>query len=47
MRVGLEIYLEDIEIAERLHRTTFNYSNEIFKAKYEGKIYQFRNYCGR
>ena len=44
MRVGLDIYLEDIEMAERLQRTSLNYSNVNFQAKYEGKIYQFRNY---
>ena len=44
MRLGLEIYLEDIEMAERLQRTSKNYSKVNFQAKYEGKIYQFRNY---
>jgi phenylpropionate dioxygenase-like ring-hydroxylating dioxygenase large terminal subunit len=44
MRLGLEIYLEDIEMAERLQRTSKNYSKVKFQAKYEGKIYQFRNY---
>lgn len=44
MRQGLNVYLEDIFIAEELQKTSLNYNKKINQGIYENNIYRFRDY---
>jgi phenylpropionate dioxygenase-like ring-hydroxylating dioxygenase large terminal subunit len=44
MRQGLEVYLEDIVIAENLQKTSSNYIKDNNPGIYEENIYRFRNF---